>query len=247
MQITEYLKYYHYIKDSTYAFSGHRHAGGEANVVLSGCLEVTCGERVFRLHGGEMAVWDAAIFHRNRVLDGATEFLSIHFHADAPPALSVSTLSSGDAALVSVLEEESLHGVTPAGRAILEALLLRREAHTREPVAVPTGASALYREAVRVMEEHVCEPLDVREIARLCGVCLTTLKNAFAACAGKGVKAYFLELKMERARGLIAGGMPISEAAATLGFSSAAYFSQCFRRLHGMSAAEWRRGIADEA
>ncbi len=255
MHIETLDEYYHYRENATYAFEGHRHTNAmswEANILLAGSLEITCGERVFRLESGEMAVYNAGVFHRNRVPEARAEFISLHFTSDFPAGEPmVYRLSGTDLSLVSVLDDEAADDgmiamghrgrITEAGRDLLEALLLRLEGQADLPPELPIGLSAVYRNAVRLMEERIDENPDVCEIARRCGVCRTTLKNAFAECAGKGVKAYFLELKMERARGLIAGGMAIEAAAERLGFSSPAYFSQCFRRMHGMSATEWRR------
>ena len=52
MHIETLDEYYHYRENATYAFEGHRHTNAmswEANILLAGSLEITCGERVFRL------------------------------------------------------------------------------------------------------------------------------------------------------------------------------------------------------
>ncbi|MBE6613138.1 MAG: helix-turn-helix domain-containing protein, partial [Ruminococcaceae bacterium] len=244
MRVLDFTTFYYYTKDHTYAFEGHRHGGRqdfEANIVLSGEMEITCGDQVFRLHEGELALWCAAQFHRNRVISDGTVFISLHFSSDeelAEPRLF--RLNSHDLAIAGVLHDElGDHAayITPASRNLLEALLMRISGRSCEPALIPVGPSAIYSQAAALMAELVGENPTAHDIARRCGVCLTTLKNAFAQCAGKGVKAYFMEMKLERARGLIADGTPIEETAAMLGFSSPAYFSQCFRRHHGMSAS----------
>ena len=86
--------------------------------------------------------------------------------------------------------------------------------------------------------------LEVQEVAKHCGVCLTTLKKAFSDYAGKGVKAYFTDMKIHRAKELLRMGNPVSEVSDTLGFSSPAYFSQCFKREVGISPQRYRKSFS---
>ncbi|MBQ8509221.1 MAG: helix-turn-helix domain-containing protein [Clostridia bacterium] len=255
MTVDCFEKCYHYRKDSSYVFEGHRHSGRngyEVNIVLAGCLEVTCGASVFRLRAGELGVWHTDCFHCNRTAaEGMTEFLSIHFdsadrgQAEEP---AVYHLSDSSRTLVGLIDEEAggnaVDGnsgkINRAALDLLEALLLRLEGMGSVPERTMTGNPAIYHRAVTVMGDHLHEPLTVPMIARQCGVCVTALKNAFAECAGKGVKAYFVEMKMEAARQMLLDGAGVDEIAAKLGFSSASYFSQCFRRLNGCTASEYR-------
>jgi len=80
MHIDMFGRYWHYFWDSTYSFKGHRHNTLEINIVLKGCLELTCGDSVFRLSPGDMAIWKPGIFHMCRTaFDGITELISFHF------------------------------------------------------------------------------------------------------------------------------------------------------------------------
>lgn len=85
------------------------------------------------------------------------------------------------------------------------------------------------------MEDSIEDNLTVSDIARRCGVCVTLLKNAFAEYAGKGVKEYYIEMKVERAKTLLMCGKHADAVSAELGFSSPSYFSQTFKRIAGVS------------
>ena len=236
----------YYKKDQNYAFEGHRHEGYEVNILLQGEMKVTCDRQMFHLHAGELLCFSADSFHRNRVLCDNTIFISLRFKGE--PSLreaTVYTLGVSDLALVGVLVDEagdSENGrITAAGTALLQALLLRVTRSAQKSGFVVDDTAELYRRAVCIMEEHICEQVSVPEIAHKCGVCLTTLKNAFAVCTGKGVGTFYNEMKMERARGLISNGASITETADILGYSSVAYFCQAFKQHHGQSATAWKK------
>ena len=249
MLVNVFQVYHHFRSERGVTYDGHWHRtpnSGEMNIVLSGCLEIACGENVFRLRAGEMALWNAEIFHRNRVIEDGTEYLVLEFSTDTPIGKpTVCRLSAADQALLTAIDDEANDGgegrITLAGRNMVEALLLRMPKGESVPKDLPQGMSAVYQRAVQFMMEHIGEQPNIAEIARHCSVCQTTLKKAFATYAGKGVKTYFMELKLEKARRMIENGSLIEEAAFALGFSSPSYFSQCFRRHHAMSASEWRK------
>ena len=255
MKLVSFDKYYRYTHDRSYLFAGHRHGGFEANFVLDGALEVTLGDSVIRLGAGDAAIWWAGIFHRNRVVgDADATFISLHFHAEAADGggvfqrPAVFSLKQSDLSLIGVLDDELRRDpdtvvgeITPAGCALLEALLLRLASTAKPPEPAMDPATALYRRAVGVMSDAIGERLRVSDIARRCGVCDTLLKNAFANYAGKGVQAYFLDMKMAHARRRLADGARAETVAAELGFSSPAYFSQTFRRENGMPPREFAK------
>lgn len=253
MRIDTFQAYLHRFYTNTYAFDGHRHPQCEANIVLDGSLEVTCADTVICLHAGEAALWNADNFHRSRIIsEGITEFISLHFtSADItlPGTMPVVYhLSESDLALVRILDEETEGGKAKINRAahdLLEALLLRLDRKTMEPELSKSPASLIYRDAVNLMSENLGEKLNTRMISQHCGVCLTSLKNAFSVCAGKGVMEYFLDLKMEKAREMLLRGINSETIAVTLGFSSPSYFSQCFRRENGCSAREFVNSVKD--
>lgn len=256
MRIEKFERYYHLHYDKNRVFSGHRHNSFEANIVLSGCLEVTCGNTVFCLSAGDFAMWKPGIFHMNRALsNGVTEFVSLLFRSVDADFISNSNsaavfrLSESDLAIVKVLDEEIMSSSGKINRVaynLLEALLLRLNGKATMPELSARGYSAIYHDAVNIMTENIGEALDAKTIAKLCGVCLTSLKKAFTECAGKGVKAYFLEMKTEKAKEMLARGVSSEAVASVLGFSSPAYFSQCFKREVGCTASEFKRQCKEQ-
>ncbi len=249
MLVEKFEKYYHLHCTSDYRFTGHRHDSFEVNAVIHGCMEVTYGDEVFTLSSGDLFIGAPGIFHRNRMLsDSITDFVSLHLLSDPKKltAPSVYKMSSGDITLLRLIEEETEmtpHGavyISHAAKYLLEGLLLRLSEKESEPLTSDSRESELYRRAVRIMESSLGEPLTIKRLSQLCGVCMTTLKKAFSECAGKGVGEYFLDMRMAEARRLLLEGERVENVSSMLGFSSPAYFSQCFRRENGCTASSFR-------
>ena len=99
--------------------------------------------------------------------------------------------------------------------------------------------TGLYKKAVQYMHAHIGEKLSIYEIAKYCAVSTTSLKNTFMIFAGVGVHSYFLKMKISRAINLLSEGTSVSDIAATLGFSSQAYFSAAFKRETGVSPSKY--------
>lgn len=254
MLVGSFEKYYHLHEGADYSFDGHRHNSFEVNAVLDGSLEVTYGDDVFTLASGDFFIGAPGIFHRNRMLgNGVNEFVSLHFMSSEGERIrtpAVCKMTPGDAEIIRLLEEEidmTVYGggnITEAAKYLLEALILRVSKKSIEPILSDSPESEVYRRAVRIMESNIGEPMSLKQLSQNCGVCVTTLKCAFAKCAGKGVGEYFLDMRMAKARELLADGAKVENVSSALGFSSPSYFSQCFKRENGCSASDYRARLA---
>jgi AraC-like DNA-binding protein len=96
------------------------------------------------------------------------------------------------------------------------------------------------------IEEHLGDPtLSAASVAAATGISERTLSRVFAA-SGTSVPQHILARRLDAAYALLASGAAgrTTDAADRLGFASAAYFSQSFRRRFGITAGEVRRGLA---
>lgn len=247
MQLGVLEKMFYLNVTDSHAFPGHCHFDGyEANIMLSGSLEITCSETTIHLRAGELTVWDAKMFHRNRVATGhQAEFISLHFSLkDELPEnfLGFYKMSQDNQSLCKVLRSEmhaDCEDISRAASCITEAILIRVEDDAHNPYLSSSAASLVYKDAVDYMNANIDKQLCLLDISRNCEVCVTTLKNAFAKYAGKGVMEYFFGLRMERARKLLLSGVNSKQICDIMGFSSPSYFSQCFRREYGCSVREY--------
>jgi transcriptional regulator GlxA family with amidase domain len=104
------------------------------------------------------------------------------------------------------------------------------------------GYDARLAQAVRLMEQHLDRPLTVAAIARRTGVTARTLENIFRKSIGETPGAYYLRLRLNAARRLVADTrVALADVAGRTGFSSAAAFSRAFSRVFGEAPVRMRR------
>jgi len=125
-------------------------------------------------------------------------------------------------------------------------LLVRTAEAAGLKIAVPACADERVSEALRLlnrwpMEESFRESI----IARRTGLSAIHLNRLFLKSVGMSPRCYFEQRRAERACGLLRDPhRSIKQVAADLGFSSAAYFSAWFQRLHRCSPSLYRKGTA---
>ncbi len=249
MKIENFTKFYHYNQNNDYCFKGHRHSGLEANIILSGNMEVTCGDTVFSCNSGSAVIFRSGIFHCCRVISNEPcEFISLHFSLENQEFTSpaVYQLNESDLSLLKIIEEDIIpfndteKGVIGASaKSLLEGFFTRLEDRKKEPRKEAGKYAELYYEAVKYMESQIDKNLNVPKIAKECGVCTTLLKNAFSQYTGCGIKEYFIDMKIQKAKDMLLLGERAESVSNKLGFSSASYFSQTFKRLCGVSPREF--------
>jgi AraC-like DNA-binding protein len=84
-------------------------------------------------------------------------------------------------------------------------------------------------------------PLTVAEHARRLGLTADQLRGTVRALTGFGVKDYLLQLRLSRAKDLLADTtLPIARVAREVGYADAAYFSRIFTRRVGSSPSRFR-------
>lgn len=73
------------------------------------------------------------------------------------------------------------------------------------------------------------------ELAELCGASRFRTMRAFARATGLTPHAYILQKRLDLARRLIAGGMPLAQAAAESGFFDQSHMTRHFARVFGVT------------
>ena len=85
----------------------------------------------------------------------------------------------------------------------------------------------------------------VAQLADRAGVCLAHFRRLFQQATGLAPHRYVLEVRLARARQLLAQTrLPIARIAAECGFTSQSHLTACFRRAHGTTPASWRGALA---
>lgn len=119
-----------------------------------------------------------------------------------------------------------------------------REAHTEQR---PSLRDRLNKSdpsliaAIQVMEANYAERLTVPEIAAQTGISQRQLERVFQNHLGVTPNAYYIRLRLERARSLLRQtSLQANTIAASCGFSSQAQFSRMYRALFGVPPSKDR-------
>ena len=126
--------------------------------------------------------------------------------------------------------------------AALDALLERisRSLHWRQ--CLP-GNPQIPRVALRArdyLHAHFQENIGLDELARVCGVDRFRLSRAFKAAFGIAPHGYLIQLRLVRARRLLALGTAPADVASDLGFADQSHLGRWFRRANGLTPGAYR-------
>ena len=91
------------------------------------------------------------------------------------------------------------------------------------------------------MRDSLDEPLPLKRIARKAGVDMRKLHRMFRQGLGQSPSAHYLDLRLDRARDLLASTtIPVAEVGLACGFSSPHWFSRAYLRRFGLPPRKHR-------
>lgn len=124
----------------------------------------------------------------------------------------------------------------------LDALLLRLlpQLQWRAPQAGDPRLPQVALRARDFLHAHHHEDIGLEELARAAGVDRFRLTRAFKTAFGLAPHAYLVQLRLARARRLLADGLSPAETAAALGFADQSHLGRWFRRAYGLTPAAYR-------
>ena len=101
-------------------------------------------------------------------------------------------------------------------------------------------------DAVRLVREHLAARLDERvsldDLSALAGISRYHLLRLFSRETGLPPHAYQNQLRVDRARTLLAQGAPISQVAAEVGFVDQSHLTRIFRQFTGATPRQYQSG-----
>ncbi|TIT28748.1 MAG: helix-turn-helix domain-containing protein, partial [Mesorhizobium sp.] len=99
-------------------------------------------------------------------------------------------------------------------------------------------------EVIRLMEQHIEDPLTFCDIAKSVGLSRRQIERLFERYVSCSPRRYYARLRLERAKRLIEQTkMPLLEIAVACGFVSSSHFSKCFRETFGRVPSAYRGAI----
>ncbi|MEG6507631.1 GlxA family transcriptional regulator [Methyloligella sp. 2.7D] len=98
---------------------------------------------------------------------------------------------------------------------------------------------------VALMEDNLEEPLSATELAEQAGLSLRQVQRVFQLTVGVPLSAYYLRLRLKRARERVLHGTEsLTQIAVAFGFASPAHFSRSYKACFGRSPSSERRPAA---
>ena len=123
----------------------------------------------------------------------------------------------------------------PAGRNVAIAV----DRNDKERVAHPS-----IRRAIAFVREHFTEEIRLADVAREAGLSRFHFCRLFHRETGVSLRAYLHELRVSRAKALLADRhLTVTEVAYTVGFNDLSHFDRMFSRMVGRSPTEYRRSL----
>jgi AraC-like DNA-binding protein len=97
--------------------------------------------------------------------------------------------------------------------------------------------------ATAYIGDRIAEDFSLAELARAAGMSPYHLVRVFRACRGLTPFAYQTQLRIERARDLLARGLGVKATAAACGFHDRSHLARVFRAVVGISPADYRQAV----
>ena len=246
-------------------FQLHAHSAFTVTAVLAGRIAVTLGERTFDLSGGEVSFTNVGQSHSAHALE--VEFVSIgvspvlvnelvteiglmRTSADIVFRASVTTdetIAQLARAIVGEISAEQL-----GHAAMLDALvrqiviqLLRCHLTVRKSDQIELSRAGpvdrRLRRAVEFMHDNYGREIAVEEIASAAYLSEYHFARFFKQISGVTPHVYLANLRMERARKLLAEtALSISEIASVVGYHSQSHFTKMFKSVTGVTPRAYR-------
>lgn len=246
--------------DTAHAFGRHIHDQFGIGVILRGAQTSLSGRGVVEAAAGDVITVNPGEVHDGAPLgEGGRAWQMLYFD---PPVLAgaIRARTEGRAGGAE-LTHPMLHDPATAARFLslfqamtgaqggeseIEAdelllLLLARLMEHRAP-ARPGGAPGAIARARGRIDDDPSAPLSLDELAVISGVSRFGLVRGFRAATGLTPHAYLVERRLQRARRLIAAGMPLVHAAQAAGFADQSHMTRLLARSYGLSPGRYAAG-----
>jgi len=118
---------------------------------------------------------------------------------------------------------------------------LTRHLHWRKRLNPDPRLPLTAQRARDYLHANLERDISLEEVALACGVDRFRLTRAFKAAFGLAPHAYLIQLRLARARRLLAQGQTPAEVAVALGFADQSHLGRWFRRAYRLTPADYRR------
>ncbi|MEM7221451.1 MAG: GlxA family transcriptional regulator [Pseudomonadota bacterium] len=151
--------------------------------------------------------------------------------------------ASSDLALEIIRLHHGLDLANAAARYLFHERLRAPGESQLHPAHEPVGSAVPRKllKAIHLMERNIDEPLELAALAREAGLSLRHMERLFRDQTGASPGRYYLNLRLDRARGLITQTqMQVLEVAVACGFASPEHFTRVYKRRFAISPRDDR-------
>jgi AraC-like DNA-binding protein len=234
-------------------FPPHFHDDYTFGLVTRGVNRFRYGRRHLEAPAGTICLALPGEIHTGDAGEVGWTYWTVHVPATAMRALAAEAGIAGDPAFASgVIDDAGAarrlaaffggNGADPLlaheVRAV-EALggLIRRHANA----AIETPVPALASRVRDLLADRAADTVTLADLEAETGVGRYRLIRAFRAAYGLPPHAWQTQVRLARAKALIAAGTPLAEAAAAAGFADQAHMTRLFRRVLGCTPGAYAR------
>jgi AraC family transcriptional regulator len=128
---------------------------------------------------------------------------------------------------------------------VLAQHLLRNYSEARTTTDLPSGLPAHHlKYVIEYMREHLAEDIDLGQLSKLIKLSQSHFTHLFRKSAGKSPYQYLIQLRVERARELLAiGDLSIADVAISAGFYDQSHLTKQMKRLLGFTPRQFRQAL----
>lgn len=244
-----------------HAYRPHSHPTWTVAVVEHGAARFTVDAVDERASSGELFVLEPEAVHTGMAaVPEGWQYKVLYIDPDLLPAWDERDGRGPRAARWTVFRDPALRDRLlrahralvdePPGLAVDERMLRAVDGlrpHLRPGSARPRRGRpehAAVRRAARHLEEHWHERVPLAVLAQVAGLSRFELVRRFGAQVGLTPHAFQTDLRIGRARSLLAGGTPPAAVAATCGFADQAHLTRTFLAAVGVTPGRYARAMA---
>ncbi len=242
----------------THSFTRHTHEGYAIGVIDAGVEEFAyqgathqaAANHIVIVHPGEVHTGHAGVPDgwKYRMFYPAVSLLQGELSRSVPYFPQPVIQDQGLAA-----ELRYLHLALEAAESQLEAearfllsfsKLLARYAEYRPCMVSSSIENLAVRQALDYLNAHYTHAVSLNDLADLAQLKPLRFLRMFQRAMGLPPHSYLVQLRVERAKALLAQGSPIAQTAFDTGFTDQSHLNRHFKRLVGVTPGQYRQGCS---
>lgn len=245
-------------------FPNHFHAYYVIGFIEKGRRRLSCKNRSYALETGDMVLFNPGDNHACAQVDGkAFNYRSIHIQPEVmrkavfevtgrnylPAFAPQANFRSELVPLLKELHHKLMQGADDFKKEELFYFLLEQLLADYTELQTPVQQPALGPELQAVcefLEAHYMEGIALNDLCRLTGLRKYTLLRAFTKWQSISPYSYLETIRIDRAKRLLARGVPPLEAALQTGFNDQSHFSNFFKKFIGLTPRQYMNIFSDE-